>query len=178
MPGNDWWVTSFPAAVPGSAVQGGGGYGTDVLTYRNPLDAARSAAGVAPGSSYPDGYLGTITGRRQDRLTSDTTGRLTERNYLRGVHKGDIVGRDAYYWTADVNPGAGIERQALAVPADVEGGLVQLAPRAAPSGEPTEILAHGGKTAMMDDPADLADPARAARMSRMLPPWSSVNGGM
>lgn len=189
MTGANWWVDAFPASVPGGAAYGGGG-GADMLTARDPLDARRMAEGFAPGASYPDGYLGSITDRREDKLAF-LQNRPGPGTYQRGVHVGDRVDPAGYFWDQDMNPQMGLARQDSSVPDVIEGGLVFLSPRAAPTGSPVERLAHDGKTAMEDprgqenalrqaggDPAatpvQVMDPSRRARMARELPAWSGV----
>ncbi len=105
------------------------------MGYRDVLDARRSVGdgARAPSADFPDGYLGTITARRDDRLLKSLQSRLTQRSYQRGVHKGDRIDPGDYTWTADINPMIGLERQA------------QGSPRWAPTGTPTEKLAHMGK---------------------------------
>lgn len=192
MTGSNWWVDSFPASVPGGSVYGGGGYGTaDMLTARDRLDAKRMAAGFAPGASYPDGYLGNITDRQEDRMLGAVQTKLTSKSYQRGVHKGDVIGAQAYFWNEDMSPEMGLARQSAAVPQDVEGGLVMMTQRFAPTGNPLEVLVNDGKTTAMNpreqeararnlgvDPAKnpvmVTDPARAARMQQNLPRWSGV----
>lgn len=134
--------------APGGTTVGGGG-STDVITPRDPMDAARMANQFAPGASWPDGYLGTITDRREDRLLADVQGRLTDRSYQRGVHKGERLGQDSYYWTADCNPDAGLQRQAMAQYVDQEGGMVMMTARYAPSGDPVEKLTALGNSAAL-----------------------------
>lgn len=193
--GTNWWVDSFPASVPGGTVygNGGGGYaGTDMLAARDPLDAKRMAAGFAPGASYPDGYLGFLAGdRQQDKVLGALQTRMTPTSYQRGVHKGGIVGAQAYFWNEDMNPDAGLARESAARAEDIEGGVVLQVKRFAPTGNPVELLAHGGKTAGMTDreqeayarsagadpaknPVTITDPARALRMRQNLPRWSGV----
>jgi hypothetical protein len=188
---SNFWVDSFPAAVPGSTVPGQGGYGTDMLTARGPLDAKRMAAGFAPGASYPDGYLGTITNRQEDKMLAVLQTRQNQNSYQRGVHKGGVVGAQAYFWDENMDPEMGLQRQAQAEPVDVEGGTVLMTPRYAPTGNPMERLVHDGKTAGMADreqeayarklgvdpaknPLTVTDPTRAARMRQTMPRWSGV----
>lgn len=194
MTGSNFWVNSFPAAMPGgTAYGGGGGYGsTDALTARNPLDAQRMAAGFAPGASYPDGYLGSIIDRQEDKMLGALQTKLTSKSYQRGVHKGEIVGAAAYFWNEDMSPDMGLERQSDISVQDVEGGVVLMTQRFAPTGNPVEMLAHDGKTAGMTDrqqeararqlgvdpaknPVMVVDPSRRARMAQHLPPWSGVS---
>lgn len=190
MAGANWWVNASPGAMPGGAVTGGGGDPT-VMSPRGPLDAARMANGFAPGASYPDGYLGTITDRQQDKLFGAVQNRLTARSYQRGVHKGDKIGRDDYYWDADINPQAGIMRQSMVQVVDVEGGIVMMTPRSTPVGNPVEKLTAMGNSAALPpeqqmqvakqygvDPAKnplpmtMTDPDRAAQWSRYLPSYA------
>lgn len=191
MAGSNWWVDSFPAAVPGGAVVGGGG-NAEVISPRSPLDAARMASQFAPGASYPDGYLGTITDRQQDKLFTNVTGKLTDRSYQRGVHKGEKLGVDSYYWTAECNPDAGIQRESMVEVVNQEGGIVFQVPRAVPTLDPVEKLTALGNSAALPpqqqmevakrfgvDPAKnplpmaMTDPGRVERMRQtyMLPTY-------
>lgn len=162
-----------------------------MLTARDPLDAKRMAAGFAPGASYPDGYLGTITDRQEDKTLAVLQSRLTPNSYQRGVHAGEKVRQSAYFWEPKFNPQTGLERQMASQAVDVEGGVVIMSPRNTVSGDPVEMLAHDGKfqaasdrerDAMMrargGDPAKnpvmVTDPSRAARMRNQLPQWSGA----
>lgn len=191
MAGANWYVDAGNfQGMPGGTTVGGGGDGS-AIQYRNPLDAKRSAAGFAPGASYPDGYLGTITNRQQDKLLGAVQGRLTDRSYQRGVHKGERLGQDSYYWNADMNPDMGLQRQASAMPVDHEGGVTFDSPRFAPSGNPVEKLTAMGNSASLApqeqmqvarqygvDPAKnplpmtMTDPDRAARLQKYLPSYA------
>lgn len=191
MPGSNWWVSAggFEGLSGGTTVGGGGS--TDIISPRSDMDARRMANQFAPGASYPDGYLGTITDRREDRLLGAVQSRLTDRSYQRGVHKGERLGADSYYWTRDCNPDAGITRESMAQLADVEGGIVMQVPRHVPQGNPTEKLTALGKRATFsvdqktgmarqygvdpgksDLPLTQTDPGRAAEMMRMLPSYA------
>lgn len=191
--GNNFWVASYPANMPGGNAMGGqgGGYeGADMLTARDPLDAKRMAAGFAPGASWPDGYLGNIIDRQEDKLLGALQ-HQNERSYVRGVHVGEKIGGQEYFWNQNMSPDMGIARQSAAVAENVEGGVVMYTQRFAPTGNPEERLAHDGKTAGMTDreqeararqlgvdpsrnPVMVTDPARALRMRKDLPPWSGV----
>lgn len=187
---SNFWLDSFPAALPGSTVPGQGGYGTDALTARNPLDAKRMAAGFAPGASYPDGYLGNITDRREDRVLGALQHQNT-RSYQRGVHKGERTDPGSYAWTQEVNPDAGLARQAAAVAADIEGGVVLMTKRYAPAGDPVEMVAHDARISTLPmrerdealrqaggdpakNPVQVVDPSRRAQMAKHLPRWSGA----
>ena len=183
-PNQNWWTDSSPAFnSPGGTTYGGGG-SLDMASYHYELDARRSLA--TSDAQYPDGYLGTITDRRQDRLLQTLQRRLTARSYQRGVHVGSKIGHDQYFWPKDFDPDSGIERQAAT--AIMDGYTIDVQ-RFAPTGNPVELLAHEGKTAGMSPPGAeaiyrrygvdpsvnqvvLQDPDRKARMQKMLPNYA------
>ena len=162
---------------PGSPVQQGGGGRTDLVGYHSILDARRSMGEGArtPSADYPDGYLGTITSRREDRLLKTIKNRLTQRSYQRGVHKGSRIEPGDYTWSKDVNPQAGLE-------AEADG-----CERWAPKGTPVERLSHMGTNDVLSPQEmakiapqyglaykpdrDVVNPARSERMSHYLPSW-------
>ncbi len=187
----NWWISNFPGGTgqPDAPAYGGGG--ADILTARDPLDAKRMAAGFAPGASYPDGYLGTITNRREDRDLAVLQSRLTPNSYQRGVHRGEKAPKGAYYWEPGFNPQSGLERQMQSQLEDSEGATVFVSARHTVSGDPVEMLAHDGKVASMTsrqkdqamikaggdpakNPVTVVDPSRAAKMRPMLPRWSGA----
>lgn len=188
---SNWWVDSGGLQnLPGGASVGGGG-DPNVITPRSSLDAARMANGFAPGASYPDGYLGTITNRQQDKLMASLQTRLTERSYQRGVHVGDRLGQDSYRWSREVNTYAGIDRQSMVELVNNDGAVVMMTPRFAPSGNPVENLTAMGNSATLPpdqqmqvakqygvDPASnplpmtMTDPARAAQWAKYLPSYA------
>lgn len=192
MEGTNWWIDNFPGGPGQPSAPAYGGGGTDVLSARDPLDAKRVAAGFAPGASYPDGYLGTITARNEDKTLAVLQSRLSPTSYQRGVHAGSKQPPSAYHWSGDMSPTMGLQRQSGAVLAPSEGGTVLWqVPKFAPSGDPVEMVASDSSlaTASMRErdralknaggdpaknPVTQVNPSRAAQMSRMLPPWSGV----
>lgn len=190
---SNFWISNFPGGVGQPEAPAYGGGGSDVLSARDPLDAKRMAAGFAPGASYPDGYLGNVGGRQNDKLAV-LQSRLTPTSYQRGVHAGEKQPKGAYYWSQDMSPTMGLERQQRASLRDSEGAILYDVPRFAPTGDPVEMLAHDGKFAGAStrqieqelrarggdpakNPVTVVDPSRVARMSNMLPPWSGVSRG-
>ena len=154
---SNWWVNSQPGpAFPGGATSGGGGFTqktAGVVQYRSPLDAARAAKGSMPHAEYPDGYLGTIIDRQQDKLLNAVQDKLTERSYQRGVHKGEKISRSDYFWnTSEIDPMGRIKQQAKANRIWNNGVELYEIPRYAPTGNPVERLAHLGKTAGLSAP--------------------------
>jgi hypothetical protein len=187
---SNWWVPTQPGpAFPGGATTGGGGFSQQtagVVQYRSPLDAQRAAKGSMPHAEYPDGYLGTITNRREDKLLDAVQERLTERSYQRGVHKGEKIARTDYLWdTSVVDPMGRIRVEAQS---RKTGGLTRV-PRYVPTGNPVEKLAHLGKTAGLSapeqqqvykqfgvsiakNPVVIQDPGVREHMQKMLPRYA------
>lgn len=192
--GNNFWVANFPGGVGQPSAPTVGGGGADMLAARDPLDMKRMAAGFAPGASYPDGYLGTLTDRRSDQNSAALQSRMTSTSYIRGVHAGEKQPKGAYYWSEDMNPTMGLQRQLQAVATDQEGGLVYRTPRQSVTGDPVEMIVNDGKLASAStrqveqalrdaggdpakNPVTVIDPSRAARMRELLPRWSGVRPG-
>jgi hypothetical protein len=170
------WQYLSPMGVPqpGAPVHGGGG-GNTLTGYRDLLDARRSAAAPrTPDAEYPDGYLGNVNSRREDRLLQAVQSRLTNRSYQRGVHKGEKIAPGDYMWPDDFNPMSGIANQASSTR------------RWGPVGSlPVEQINHMGKNHMIP-PEQMSkvaaqynvreitpvDPIRQEKMARLLPGWS------
>lgn len=171
------WSYVPPVSQPGAPVQsgGGGGVGTG---YRDLLDAKRSGylpvIDQVPSAQYPDGYLGTINTRREDRVLAAIQEKLSDRSYQRGVHKFTKLPAGDYVWPKEFGPMTGLEHQARGK-------------RWTAKGSPVERLAHGGKYAIAT-PEELGriasqygvvdpelrretDPSFPARMRRYLPTW-------
>lgn len=152
---------------------GGGSTRTDLVGYRSILDARRSMALPAqtPEAQYPDGYLGNVNSRRQDRIMDALQKNLTNKSYQRGVHKGEKLSPQDYMWDRNVDPEAGLRAEAAGR-------------RWTVSGAPEERLAHMGKNAVLTpmemgemarrygvyDPGEMTV-ARQAYLQRMLPSW-------
>jgi hypothetical protein len=166
MPGPNWQLITQPGATfPGGAgVAGGGGY-TGAVQFHDPLDRKRSMQGRTPEAEYPDGYLGTIIDRQQDKLLAKVQERLTDRSYQRGVHVGSKVGRSAYFWTDDVNPEAGLIRQSHVVMNKYTMDTERYAPR----GNPVERL-HSSMHDAMLSPAEEAEMYRKYKVNQGLNP--------
>lgn len=70
--------------------------------FRNAKDARLASFGQSPDTNHPDGYLGTITNRRQDKIQSAVV-RNNQRQYTRGVHKGERINPGDYIWPESFN---------------------------------------------------------------------------
>jgi hypothetical protein len=98
-----------------------GDYGGSVA--RGELDAIRIGTGRVPSAEYPDGYLGTIRTRRDDRGRPNSVSeqvldglkvRQTQRGYQRGVHRGERIDPSDYYLPSGFSADRGILRQMAA----------------------------------------------------------------
>ena len=172
---NMQYLPPYGVGQPGAPVQGGGGSGQSVraIPFRDPVDAARSMLGArTPSAEYPDGYLGTINSRREDRLLNSLKKSLNQRAYQRGVHKGERIDPGDYYWPDEYSNEAGIMRQMAAVPDDSTGVVVYLTQRSAPRGTLQERLTVLG--ARLPRGAELVsmDPRAVSNLDRLRPAWS------
>lgn len=173
------WQYLSPYGVPqsGSPVTGGGGTPTRSVEWpltgmRDIIDARRAAVGRTPSAEYPDGYLGNVRSRRDDRLLKNVQSRLTQRSYQRGVHKGERIDPSDYFWTTDVNPDVGLQTEAR--------GL-----KWTQSLAPEDHINHLGKNHLLtpeqysrvlnsvglQDPNKQVDPIVQSKMQRLLPAW-------
>lgn len=145
-----------PIGQQGSVTQtGGGGGGNKLAGFRSILDARISMAkGQTPEAQYPDGYLGSVIDRREDKLLQ--TVRNNARSYTRGVHKGSKIPNVDYFWPSDFNPMTVMEARAQ--------GVKWTAP-----GSPIERLVHGGKNLTREDAKQLARELNIASDPQMSP---------
>ena len=87
------------------------GHGTALPSALSELDSQRLGIGRTPQAEYPDGYLGTIRSRRDDRVLDATKSRVNQRSYQRGVHKGERIDQSDYYWPMELQPDRGLRNQ-------------------------------------------------------------------
>jgi hypothetical protein len=157
-----------------NTVYGGGG----VPVARSELDFLRLGVGRAPQAEYPDGYLGTIRTRRDDRGRASGTSdrvldalkvRVGQRTYQRGVHRGERIDIQDYYYPEGLDPMRGIARQmkgkrvgsTIHVKRGVENAMAAPAPH----------LPNDGKANMRSTSPMSLDKRRVDQMSRMRPAW-------
>lgn len=148
-----------------------GGQGTSVA--RSDLDAIRIGTGRVPSAEYPDGYLGTIRSRRDDRLLDSIKSRLGQKSYQRGVHKGERIEANAYYWPSEFNDQQGLERQGKARPVNVNGAIVYQVPRSAPDIRltPAPHLVNDGKANTTANEPGTLNVQRASALAYLKPVW-------
>ena len=148
-----------------------GGQGTPVA--RGDLDAIRIGTGRVPSAEYPDGYLGTIRSRRDDRLLDSIKSRVNQKAYQRGVHKGERIEANAYLWSDEFNDQPGIKRQMKARPVTANGVTTYRVPRA---GQDLRLiqaphLVNDGKSNMRSDQDVAMNVQRANQMAYLKPVW-------
>jgi hypothetical protein len=179
--GHNWWTPASQTmgGLSPSSSMGSGGQRllgeTQGIAFRSPLDARRAAKGQLSQAEWPDGYLGNIIDRRQDKLLKAVSAR-SEPSYQRGVHRGSKIDEKEYFWPAEdaVGPDDGLRRKAQIM--DNDGLLVMVQKRQAPKGVPTTILVNDGKTPPQPngDPggmtsAVIQDPLQQIHFHRMTP---------
>lgn len=141
----------------------GGLYGTNTTVggggSRDALDAQRMGVGRIPSAEWPDGYLGTIRSRRDDRLLDAVKDNLNRRSYQRGVHVGSRIDPGDYTWPTNMRPDRGLK-------AEARGQRAQLVNRA----EDVHLV-NGGTGRPMPPGAVQIDPARAGQLAFLTPRW-------
>lgn len=154
-----------PYQVPtgGSMTYTGGTGGYLISGARDLLDARRMMdTGRVPSAEYPDGYLGTISSRREDRLMTRINSRQTQRSYQRGVHKGERIDPADYFWPDDFNPSTGLEYEARGERWTAQGTMI---------GSP---LVNDGKSASALSSDRFATAARVYTQE-IAPPYMNVD---
>lgn len=156
-----------------TAVGGGG-----VPVARSEMDFLRMGVGRAPQAEYPDGYLGTIRTRRDDRgrpnsvsetMLDSMKQRMGQRNYQRGVHKGERVDPSNYYYPSTFEPDRGLKRQARGKQID---GLTYVKRHTESATlAPAPHLPNDGKANLRSTSPLAINDRRVASMKRLRPAW-------
>jgi hypothetical protein len=148
-----------------------GGYGGPVA--RGDLDAIRIGTGRVPQAEYPDGYLGTIRSRRDDRLLDSIKNRVNQKSYQRGVHKGERIEPSAYYWSPDFNDQSSIKRQMKAKQVEINGVMVWTTKKAGPDIRlvPAPHLVNDGKSNLVSDSPGTINVQRANQLNYLKSPF-------
>ena len=157
-----------------------GGGGTPVVP-RSDMDYLRLGVGRKPEAEYPEGYLGTIRTRRDDKgkpySTSDSVldslkSRQTQRGYQRGVHKGERIDASQYLWPAGLKPDRGITRKVM--PINFEGSQQLLVMRQAPKfalADNPKLVNDGKANVSSMVPAEF-NPATNHKFDHLRPHWA------
>lgn len=149
-----------------------GGSGTPIA--RSDLDGIRMGTGRVPSAEYPDGYLGTIRSRRDDKILDSIKNRIGQKAYQRGVHKGERIEGNAYFWSPEFGAEDGIKRQMAAVLDTSNGVRVYRSLRNAPeiALTPAPHLVNDGKANTVADSPGTINVRRARQMNYLKPVWS------
>lgn len=156
-----------------------GGGGTPVAP-RSELDFQRMGVGRTPDAEYPDGYLGTIRSRRDDRgrptdnVLDSLKARSNQRAYQRGVHKGERIDPGQYLWPQELGPSRRLKAQAAASPVNEDGGLVYMVERETPAMELTAAphLVNDGKSDMSNNIPGEISYYRQSSLKHLRPRWN------
>lgn len=155
----NWSSLGASGLYGGATAYGAGGYGSAPVAH-DALDSLRMGIGRTPAAEYPDGYLGTIRTRREDRVLDSLKNRTNQRSYQRGVHKGERIDPSDYFYPAGLEPDRGLAAMAQGVK---QAPLLGLAP--APH------LVNDGKTDMPNNVPGEIDPRRSQQFARLRPMW-------
>lgn len=170
-------VNNWSASQNWQSLGGGGlaGYnnqpGAGVPVAHDTMDALRIGVGRVPSAEYPDGYLGTIRSRRDDRLLDSIKSRVNQKQYQRGVHKGERIEPSMYFWPQEMSDMSGIQRQMAAVMDRSDGATVYRTLRNAPQVQltPAPHLVNDGKAnTLANEPGEI-NARRQAMMAYLRP---------
>jgi len=175
---NNWQYLGASGYIGAYTTTGGGG--TPVVP-RSGMDFARMGVGRAPQAEYPDGYLGTIRSRRDDKgkpyAMSDTVldslkNRQNQRAYQRGVHKGERIDPGSYMWPENLEPDRRINPKIYKT-VENEGTLVMMGVRNAPqlALAPAPHLVNDGKADVSANVPAEFNPRTGALFAHLKPRW-------
>lgn len=138
------------------------GHGTAMPSALSELDAARMGIARTPEAEYPDGYLGTISSRRGDRLLDAAKARVTQKSYQRGVHKGERIDQSDYIWPAEFQPDRGLRNQMRGIKTVPQDNWA-----------PPPHLVNDGKADQVSTAGPVSiDVRRQQQLARLMPNWS------
>lgn len=162
------WQSLGAGGFYGSYAVGGGAGNT--MGARSDLDFMRMGVGRVPHAEYPDGYLGTIRSRRDDKgkpnsvseaVLGSLQSRVNQRSYQRGVHKGERIDPGDYVYNPDWTNQTGILNQMRGA----KTSLVAIQTR------PTKLV-NDGKVDIPNNVPQQMDKRRQAQLSRLRPSWA------
>ncbi len=167
-PNQNWQALGAGGMYGGYSTGGGGNATIHDVSGRSVLDEMRMGTGRVPSAMYPEGYLGTIRSRRDDKgkpnsvseaVLNSVQTRVNQRSYQRGVHKGERIDAGDYVWPSEWSNQTGIANQMRGV-------------RTAPVMElaPVHLINDGKANTPNNVPAEL-NPRRVDQFARMRPAW-------
>ena len=167
-PNQNWQSLGAGGMAGGYAMGGGGGNTIQDVSARSVLDGLRMGTGRVPSAEYPDGYVGTIRSRRDDKgkpnsiseaVLNSVQTRVNQRSYQRGVHKGERIDPGDYVWPAEWSDQTGIANQ---MRGRRTAPLLDMAP--------VHLINDGKADIPNKVPAEL-NPRRVDQFARMRPAW-------
>ena len=149
--------------------------------FHDELDSLRSMWRRTPEADYPDGYLGTVDSQRQARLrANEGLTRQEAKPFSRGVHKGEKMDANSYFWPKNFQPWSALEYEEAGMRYVIPGVLMD-AGIMAPDLDPAQpqlarVAARGipgraGSTAAWGNEA----PSQSADLRRLAPAWSQMS---
>ena len=157
-----------------------GGGGTPV-SPRSSMDFARMGVGRAPQAEYPDGYLGTIRTRRDDKgkpysigdtVLDSLKNRQNQRAYQRGVHRGERIDPAQYLWPENLEPDRRLKAKNYKAQ-EIAGAVVYMTKRNAPKTAlaPAPQLINDGKADISANVPAEFNPRTAQHFTHLKPKW-------
>lgn len=173
--GNTNWQYLGGNGYSGTFTTTGGG-GTPITPHSD-LDYQRMGQGRTPEAEYPDGYLGTIRSRRDDRgRPTDTVldslkSRQNQRAYQRGVHKGERIDPGQYVWPKELAPNRRLKVKAQPIVND--GGVNLMVDKESPAMSLTENthLVNDGKANTSSNIPGEINYYRSSSLQHLRPHW-------
>ena len=175
----NWQYLGASGYVGAYTTTGGGG---TPLVPRSNIDFLRLGVGRAPQAEYPDGYLGSIRSRRDDKgkpyavsdiVLDSLKTRQTQRGYQRGVHKGERIDPGQYLWPEGLKSNRGVTRKVSLD--EVDGSTLMMVRRNAPKQRlaPHPHLVNDGKSNISSNvPAEFQNQQRTREFNHLKPRWS------
>ena len=151
-----------PSDPPGAATQAQFG---PAPVFRNNKDYQLAGYRTLQDTTYPDGYLGTMSSNRRQYKILGSLSLMNARQYSRGVHKGERINPGDYIWPDEFNMWTGIA---------YESKGRKFAP---PGAVPVQLTNDGkvgpkGIPRVMDQPnQDYIDAERRASLQTLRPTW-------
>jgi len=174
----NWQYLGANGYIGAYATTGGGG---TPVSPRSELDYQRLGLGRVPEAEYPDGYLGTIRSRRDDKgkpyavpdmVLDSLKSRQNQRGYTRGVHKGEKIGSGQYMWPEGMEPDRRLNPKLYSL-VDNEGGLTMNVLRNSPNvnmAPPPHLVNDGKANVSSNVPAEF-NPRTAQNFTHLRPKW-------
>lgn len=134
-----------------------------------------------PKRSIPDGYLGTIRTRRDDKgkpysigdtVLDSLKNRQNQRAYQRGVHRGERIDPAQYLWPENFQPDRRLNKKNYHL-TEVDGAVVYLNKRNAPKMAlaPAPHLVNDGKANISSNVPAEFNPRTGQNFQHMKPRW-------